>query len=699
MQARTRRSRVVRSLIVSVAMLWSAQRASADIAPRWTDEQLIGFADAIVRGHVARIDVARDAAAGAIYTSVSLDVSDVLKGEIPDRRIVIRQLGGRVGSTALHIGGQATFEVGEDVIVFLEQRPRDRTWATTALWQGKFTIVPADGGDLAVRQDPGGPARGIFSGDSRAVASWLPVLRGETAAANSLPSRAASLSKTGTDRAPSAGIAPVAQWWDAELSRASVRIDSVAPGQAQLQDRGEPQLRSAADFWSAKGVASLAAGGLQPSGCFTAREPDGRIAVGVDGCNELSTRGGTIAVGGSWIRYDTDAGGHTTPRFLGGGVITNAGDMATRLLANARCFEEVAAHEIGHALGFADAPDGAGVMASTLRCSAAAAFTSPREQSAASGDLRPTFVPLASTADAATCLVGCKVTEAVTTWAPPPAPTNLTYTVSGSNLTLNWQFDPAGAQYRDTYVIEAGSAPGASDVANFRTNSIATTFSAVVAGNAVFYIRVRAANAQFVSPPSNEVVVTIGTPTIVPGAPQSLSVSATGSNVTLNWSPPATGGAVASYVIQAGSSPGTNDLANFSTGNTATSYFAAGVGAGTYFVRVRAANSAGTGDPSNEVLLLVGPGCAPPAPPTNLAGTVSGSTVTLAWTGSAGATSYQLQVGSSPGTTNLVDVDLGSAATTLVAVNVGPGTYFVRLRAISNCGQSGVSNEVLVAIK
>ena len=35
----------------------------------------------------------------------------------------------------------------------------------------------------------------------------------------------------------------------------------------------------------------------------------------------------------------------------------------------------------------------------------------------------------------------------------------------------------------------------------------------------------------------------------------------------------------------------------------------------------------------------------------------------------------------------------------LVAVNVAPGTYFVRLRSISSCGQSGVSNEILVAIK
>ena len=100
MPARNRPSRFVRSLVVLIPTLCIAQRASADIAPRWTDEQLVGFADAIVRGHVTRVEVVRDDVVGTLYTSVSLDVAEVLKGEIRDPRIVIRQLGGRLGSTA-----------------------------------------------------------------------------------------------------------------------------------------------------------------------------------------------------------------------------------------------------------------------------------------------------------------------------------------------------------------------------------------------------------------------------------------------------------------------------------------------------------------------------------------------------------------------------------------------------------------------
>jgi len=44
---------------------------------------------------------------------------------------------GVVGDTALVIGGQAHFDVGEEVLVFLDVRPRDRTFSVAELAQGK----------------------------------------------------------------------------------------------------------------------------------------------------------------------------------------------------------------------------------------------------------------------------------------------------------------------------------------------------------------------------------------------------------------------------------------------------------------------------------------------------------------------------------------------------------------------------------
>lgn len=110
-----------------------------------------------------------------------------------------------------------------------------------------------------------------------------------------------------------------------------------------------------------------------------------------------------------------------------------------------------------------------------------------------------------------------------------------------------------------------------------------------------------------------------------PGAPANLIAASVGSTVTLTWNAPATGGAVSTYGIEAGSSPGDANLANFTIGSTATSFSASGVGAGAYFVRVRASNGGGTSPPSNEVILTVTDGCTQPTAPGNLTASVSSS--------------------------------------------------------------------------
>jgi hypothetical protein len=184
----------------------------------------------------------------------------------------------------------------------------------------------------------------------------------------------------------------------------------------------------------------------------------------------------------------------------------------------------------------------------------------------------------------------------------------------------------------------------------------------------------------------------------VPGPVSGLASSLSGTVVTLTWSVPASGGAVGSYVIEVGLSPGDSSLAVFDTGSPLLS-FSAAAPSGTFFIRVRARNGAGTGAPSNEVMVVVGASCvAPPQPPSNLAATVVGPSVTLTWIAPIGAiTEYVVQAGSSPGASNLASVATGSANTSLNA-GVASGTYFVRIRARNSCGLSPASNEVVVVV-
>src|SRR5207237_4273195 len=74
--------------------------------------------------------------------------------------------------------------------------------------------------------------------------------------------------------------------------------------------------------------------------------------------------------------------------------------------------------------------------------------------------------------------------------------------------------------------------------------------------------------------------------------------------ISFSWSPSTTGAAT-SYVIEAGSSPGLSNLANFDTNNPATTFSASGIGAGSYYVRVRSRSSCGVSAPSNEILIFV----------------------------------------------------------------------------------------------
>ena len=201
---------------------------------------------------------------------------------------------------------------------------------------------------------------------------------------------------------------------------------------------------------------------------------------------------------------------------------------------------------------------------------------------------------------------------------------------------------------------------------------------------------------------SSRVLPTTAAAITTPAAPTSLAATVSGSVVTLNWTAPATGDAPTSYQIQAGSATGQTNIATFDTGTTATTLAIFNVPSGTYFVRVRAVNSAGASGASNEVQVVVGgpPACAPLNAPTGLIATINGTTVTLSWTQPTGCapTSYIIQAGSTSGASNLANFSTGSPATTFTAVNVGAGTYYVRVISEGSGAVSPASTEIVFTV-
>ena len=192
----------------------------------------------------------------------------------------------------------------------------------------------------------------------------------------------------------------------------------------------------------------------------------------------------------------------------------------------------------------------------------------------------------------------------------------------------------------------------------------------------------------------------------VPGAPRSLSATASGTNrINLTWSAPASNGGspITGYRIEVsldGGSNWTDRVAN--TTGTNTSYAHTGLAAGdTRHYRVSAINDNGTGNPSNIDGATTGTtGTSVPGAPTRLTATASGNTrIDLSWNapasdGGSAITGYRIKV-SPNGTSNWTDrvANTNSTTTTYADTGLAPGTTrHYRVSAINANGTAASSN-------
>lgn len=182
----------------------------------------------------------------------------------------------------------------------------------------------------------------------------------------------------------------------------------------------------------------------------------------------------------------------------------------------------------------------------------------------------------------------------------------------------------------------------------------------------------------------------LGTPT--PTSPANGSTNLP-TSATLLW------GSVAlasSYEVQVSTSATFGNLFADQT-QTGTSYSVSGLSQGTTFYwRVRALTMTITGAWSSTWSFSTAPGVSPPSTPTAVSppnGSSGLSTsVTLTWNGSAGATSYNLQVATDAGFANVVANDSGVGTTSQQVSGLVAGTtYYWRIEAVNSAGTSSWS--------
>ncbi len=145
---------ILRSLASLACLLCAVQIASATSVIIPPDDDLIIGARAIVRAKVLSVSSSLDEQ-DRIYTYITLRVREVIKGRITDRRIVIKEPGGQVGSQGTTIFGAPEFKPGEEVFLYLDTW-NDGSLRVHQMFLGKFTVVtdPQTGRRLVVRDGP-----------------------------------------------------------------------------------------------------------------------------------------------------------------------------------------------------------------------------------------------------------------------------------------------------------------------------------------------------------------------------------------------------------------------------------------------------------------------------------------------------------------------------------------------------------------
>ena len=287
--------------------------------------------------------------------------------------------------------------------------------------------------------------------------------------------------------------------------------------------------------------------------------------------------------------------------------------------------------------------------------------------------------------------------SSVTPQTVPLAPTSVIGTANNAYVTVRWTApsDSGGSVITD-YVVQYSSNAG-STWTTF-TDGTSTVLQTNVTGltNGTSYI-FRVAAVSAVGTGNYSTVSAAVTPVGPPGAPINALVSGGNTQMFTNWTAPSDdgGSAVTGYVLQYRRST-TSSYTTYGTVGNVLEYTISGLTNGlTYYFRVAAVNSAGTGSYSTEsASVVVGQVPAAVGTPTLSAGyatSLTDTTLTLSWTApnSYGSrlTDYLIQYGTSSSGPWTVYAETTSTTTTATITGLNATTtYYYRVAAVSTVG-------------
>lgn len=283
--------------------------------------------------------------------------------------------------------------------------------------------------------------------------------------------------------------------------------------------------------------------------------------------------------------------------------------------------------------------------------------------------------------DIATGLGSIDAANLIAAYKGLSAPSGLTASASGQTVTLKWT---ASASATMGYDIYQGDAPGPVSLTPIQQNvsGTTTTVTGLQLGQS-YVFAVAAVTSTGVAAFSGETKVTL-----VPPVPTLVGTNPAGAgSLTLFWQP-STG--ASSYEVFQATTMGAEGAKPVRTGVTGTSTTFSQLTPGqTYFFTVVALDAGGGSSPSAEASGMV-----VPAAPTGLTATAGNGSVSLAWSASSGAATYNVYEGTSSGAESGQPLKEGITGTSTTITGLTNGTtYYFTVAAVDTGGTSAASNQ------
>lgn len=374
-----RRAVILGALFCVLAL--AGVEARATTAVQLTPEEQVAQSRAVVLGRCTKIET-RDVD-GRIFTYITFDVREVLKGDVTTGRLVIKQIGGEVSDRGEWIYGSPRYDVGRDSLVFLAT-DGEGALMTDGLFMGNYYVETGVDGSTWLRRDPGegtpilkrpgspadDPMAYVSLDRIRGLARAADKARTEFAiGAHQVPAEYDRPFEGESSVIPSYVLMNNTRWFEADANETVpfyCNPDNFDPQGGSTPDLGAA-VQDALNAWSTVDGSSFKYQymGVDEGGCGWGRPIDHTSRVSIDCHGEIAGEGcrSIIAIGGGhWSRSTsmTFAGQTFYP-------ITEA-DVALQdgwcdYFQNPTSLREVITHELGHCLGLGHSADNTATMA------------------------------------------------------------------------------------------------------------------------------------------------------------------------------------------------------------------------------------------------------------------------------------------------------------------------------------------------